>query len=109
MTVVVVAGVRTTVVVGAREIVVDGMSDVVPLPEPPISPSQTISQDFVFKLFGTWSQKWSLESRTKKPVGRERLPVRMRPERKLSACALTENASAWNTTWSTQLRIEKAK
>jgi hypothetical protein len=94
VSVVVVLGVRTTVVVGAREILVVGVGDVVPLPEPPISPSQTISQDFVFKLFGTWSQKWSLESRTKKPAGRETLPVRMRPERKASACAFMENASA---------------
>jgi hypothetical protein len=59
MTVVVVAGVRTTVVVGAREILVVGVSDVVLLPVPPISPPQTISQDFVLIFLGTWSQKWS--------------------------------------------------
>jgi hypothetical protein len=106
MNVEVVVGVRTTVVVGIREIVVVGVSEVtdsVPLPDreaevvfplPPISPSQTIVQDSELKFLGTWSQKRSVESRTKKPFGRERFPVLMRPERKSSACTLMENAWA---------------
>ena len=58
--VVVTVGARTTVVAGAREIVLVGVSKVtefVLLPVPPISPSQTISQDFALKFLGTWSQK----------------------------------------------------
>jgi hypothetical protein len=35
--------------------------------KPPIVPFQTTLQDSVLNEFGTWSQKWSWESRTKKP------------------------------------------
>ncbi len=39
-----------------------------------IVPFQTGRQDFVLSALGTWSQKWSFEPRTKKPV-REALPA----------------------------------
>lgn len=62
-----------------------------------IVPFQTTWQDFVLILFGTWVQRWSWESRTKKP-GKVALPTAVSWVRKFAACWLIKNARDWKKT-----------
>jgi hypothetical protein len=75
---------------------------------PPIVPFHTTWQDSVLNDDGAWLQKWSSESRTKKP-GKVALPVVVSRERRFEAFSFTENARDKKTTWNIQLKMEKTR